>query len=153
MPTYLAIKEIRARVKGGELPLFRLGEVVSLDEKKAGALIKAGKLKLVNPETASIENYGRLCSDVVKRIDAEYYMQALGWVSWLKEHRINQWEKIEKAVRNLESPLERGITLEKYSNLVQRWESLLRQAIESYLKEKPNHEEEMLMCANGNRFF
>lgn len=154
MATYLAIKEIRARVKGGALPLFRSGEGVSLDEKKASALIKAGKLKLVKPETASlVENYCRLCSDVVKKIDAEYYPQALGWIAWLKKHHINLWEKIKKAKCNLESPLERGINLEQYSNLTQRWENLLRQAIESYLKDKPSEEYEMLMCANGISFF
>jgi hypothetical protein len=154
MATYLTIKEIRARVKGGELPLFRPGEIVSLDEKKVSALIKAGKLKLVKPETARIEPFCRLCSEVVKKIDAEYYPQALGWISWLKKHHINLWEKIEKAKGNLESPLERGINLKKYSNLVQKWETLLRQAIESYLKDKPNEEyEEMLMCANGISFY
>ena len=153
MATYLAIKEIRARVKGGELPLFRPGEVVSLDEKKASALIKAGKLMPVKPETASLENYCRLCSDVVERIDAEYYPHALGWISWLKEHHINLWEKIEKAKHNLDLPLERGINLEKYSNLVQRWENLLRQAIKSYLKDRLNEEYEMLKCANDIMFF
>jgi|GEM_PF-3577508 len=154
MATYLAIKEIRARVKGGALPLFRASEVVSLDEKKASALIKAGKLKPVKPEAASlVEKYCRLCSDVVKRIDAEYYPQALGWISWLKEHHINLWEKIEKAKRNLESPLERGINLEQFSNRAQRWENLLRRAIESYLKDKSTEEYEMPKCANGVRFY
>jgi hypothetical protein len=135
------------------LPLFRPGEIVSLDEEKASALIKAGKLKLVKPETARIEPFCRLCSEVVKKIDAEYYPQALGWISWLKKHHINLWEKIEKAKRNLESPLERGINLKKYSNLVQKWESLLRQAIESYLKDRLNEEYEMQKCANDLRFF
>jgi len=153
MATYLTIKEIRARVKGGELPLFRPAEIVSLDEKKASALINAGKLKLVKPETERIENYSCLCAEVVKKIDAEYYPHALGWISWLKEHQISFWGKIEKAKCNLDSPLERGISLEKYSILVQRWESLLRQAIESYLKNKPNEEYEMFMCANGISFF
>jgi len=149
MATYLTIKEIRARVKGGELPLFRPGEIVSLDEKKASALIKAGKLKLVKQENARIEPFCRLCSEVVKKIDAEYYPQALGWISWLKEHHINLWEKIEKAKNNLDSPLERGINFKKYSNLVQRWESLLRLAIERYLKDRLNEEEYgMLKCAN-----
>ena len=54
MATYLTIKEIRARVKGGELPLFRPGEMFLWMRKKASALIKAGKLKLVKPETASL---------------------------------------------------------------------------------------------------
>jgi hypothetical protein len=77
---------------------------------------------------------------------------SLGWISWLKEHHINLWEKIEKAKHNLGSPLERVINLEKYSNLVQRWENLLRQAIKSYLKDRLNEEYEMLKYANDNVF-
>jgi len=58
--TYLTMKEIQARVKGGELALIAPGEVVSLESERAEAFVKAGKLKpLAMVENMNLEQFGK----------------------------------------------------------------------------------------------
>lgn len=100
--------------------------------EKAETLIKAGKLRLVQSE-ADIEEYCKLCSQALERINSTYYPRALGWIDWLKNHKPNLWREIENAEKELESPIDRGISLSEFARLVNHWEFLVRQAAEFYL--------------------
>ena len=109
------------------------GQNVLLEPERALRLVEVGKLKLLAPETADIDEYCALCSETVRHIDADYYPRACGWIYWLKNHKPNLWEEIEAAERNLESPIEQGISLEKFCNFVDQWEARVKQGIELYL--------------------
>ncbi len=81
-----------------------------------------------------IEEFCHLCSAAIERINNTCYPQAEGWIDWTKKHDPAFWEQIEEGERNLDSPIDRGITLEQFSNLVGHWEALYTEAIEKYLE-------------------
>jgi hypothetical protein len=129
---YEVAKTVRLLTPNGPLNLFP-GQVVLLQPERALNLIAAGKLKPL-PEPADIEEYCKLCSQAIERINNQFYPQAHGWISWTKGKNPELWEEVEAAEKDLESPIDRGISLEQFSNLVSHWEKLLMQAIENYLK-------------------
>lgn len=135
---YEALKNFKLNTPSGLLEISH-GQNVLLEPERALRLIDVGKLKPLEPEKTDIEDYCKLCSQAIERINTDYYPRAYGWIFWLKE-QTRLWEEIEVAEKDLESPIDRGISLEQFSNLVSHWESLLRQAIESYFF---NHKEEV----------
>jgi hypothetical protein len=130
---YEALKNFRLNTPSGLLEICP-GQNVLLQPERALRLVKVGKLKPIEPEKVGIEEYCKLCSQAIERINNEYYPQALGWIDWTKEHDPKLWEKIEEAEEKLDAPLDRGISLEQYSHLVDQWEALYLKAIGNFLE-------------------
>lgn len=83
-------------------------------------------------EPADIEEYCLLCSQAIERIHNDYYPQAFGWMEWVKEHNPRLWKEIQDAEQRLDAPIQRGITLEQFTDFLGRWETLVGRAIGEY---------------------
>ena len=82
---YQVTEAIRLLTPKGFLDLYP-GQTVLLQPERALRLVEVGKLKPLEPETADIEKYCKLCSGAIERINNAYYPRAYGWISWLKNH-------------------------------------------------------------------
>ena len=134
---YEVIETLKLNTPSGLLEISP-GQTVLLQPERALRLVEVGKLKPLEPETADIDEYCALCSEAVRHIDADYYPRAYGWISWLKNHKPPLWKEIEEAERNLEPPIDKGITLEQFSTLINCWAGLCTEAIKKYLNTRLN---------------
>jgi len=128
---YEALKNFKLNTPSGLLEISP-GQNVLLQPERALKLVTEGKIKPVGPES-NIEDYCSQCSEALERINTDYYPRAYGWISWTKGINPKLWEEIEEAERNLESPIDRRISLNEFATLVDHWETLYRRAIELYL--------------------
>ena len=130
---YEALKNFKLNTPSGLLEISP-GQNILLEPERALRLVEMGKLKPLEPEKADIEEYSKLCSQALERINNIYYPRSFGWIDWTKEHNPKLCEEIEEAERSLESPMDRRISLSEFARLVDHWEASCRQAIELFLR-------------------
>jgi hypothetical protein len=134
---YEAIAPIKLKTPTGLLEVHP-GQEVVLEPERALKLVETYKLRPLEKKTPDIKDYCDLCSKAIDRINNTYYPRAIGWIEWTKEQDSGILKSINEIEEKMESPLERGITLEGFALLVAQWDFLTREAIEKYLAIKTN---------------